>query len=92
MNRISAFDFQQAIRATHSAEAELVDTVEVDERFEGEPIWQGTVHVFRILDHHQAERCYCWEDGAGIVCVLGSGPITSAVKAVRASILAEGDQ
>jgi hypothetical protein len=38
-----------------------------------------------------AKRCYAWAVGRRVTAVLGTGPIDSAVKAVRASILAEDE-
>ena len=71
------------------AKAQLAERVQVDERFEGEPVWQGEVLVFELLDHPSAKRCYAWEVDGHVTAVLGVGPVDSPVKAVRASILAD---
>ena len=92
MNEAPLTAFQRAIRATHGAEAELVERVAVDERFEGAPVWQGEVLVFRLLDHPTASKCYAWEVDGRVTAVLHTGPVDSPVKAVRAAILAEGDR
>lgn len=60
----------------------------MDERFEGEPVWHGEVLVFELAGHPEADRCYAWEVDGRVTAVLGVGPVDSAVKAVRASILA----
>lgn len=73
----------------HGAEAQLVARARVDEHFEGEPVWQGEVLVFALQGHPEAQRCYAWEVDGRVTAVLGVGPVDSAVKAVRASILAE---
>ena len=47
--------------------------------------------VFELLDHPTAEKCYAWEVDERVTAVLHAGPVDSPVKAVRASILAEGE-
>jgi hypothetical protein len=89
MNEIPIPTFEKAIQATHGATSQLVDRVRVDERFEGQPVWEGEVLVFQLLDHPEASRCYCWEKDGSVTCVLGVGPVDSAEKAVRASILSQ---
>jgi hypothetical protein len=87
VNDLPLEGFQKAIRATHGAESRLVERVRVDERFEGEPVWQGEVLVFD--EFGGGRRFYCWEVDGRVTAVLHTGPIESPVKAVRASILAE---
>jgi hypothetical protein len=48
--------------------------------------------VFDLLDNQIATRCYAWETDGQMTAVLHSGPIDSPLKAVQASILADGDQ
>lgn len=91
MNKAALAIFRRAILATHGAQAELVERVPVDERFEGDPVWQGEVLVFRLLDHPEATTCYAWEVDGEVTAVLGVGPVDSPEKAVRAAILA-GDE
>ena len=62
------------------------------ERFEGETVWEGEVLVFALQGHTQASQCYCWEVDGQVTAVLGVPPVRSAVDAVRASILAEGEK
>ena len=82
--------FLRAIKQTHGAEAELVYRVRIDESWEGEPVWEGVVLVFDLLDHSSATRCYAWEVDGRVTAVLHAGPVNSPVKAVRAAIVAEG--
>lgn len=89
MNELPVEGFQHAIRQTHGAEAQLVERVRVEEDFEGERVWEGEVLVFVLSDHPEAARCYAWEVDGRVTAVLGVGPVDSAVKAVRASILAD---
>ena len=92
MNELSLDGFRHAIRAAHGSESQLVDRVRVDERFEGEPVWQGEVLIFDLLDNQIATRCYAWEKDGQVTAVLHTGAIDSPVKAVRASILAALEQ
>lgn len=92
MNELPIAGFQKAILATHGADAKLFGRVTVDERFEGEPVWQGEVLVFELLDHPEAKRCYAWEVDGRVTAVLGVGAVDSPLNAVRASILAGGEE
>lgn len=92
MNELSLDGFRHAIRATHGSECQLVGRERVDEYFEGEPVWQGEVLIFDLLDNPLSTRCYAWETNGQVTAVLHTGPIDSALKAVRASILADAEE
>ena len=92
MNELSLEDFRHAIRATYGSESQLVGRERVDERFEGDPVWQGEVLIFDLLDNPIATRCYAWEKDGRVTAVLHVGPIDSPLRAVQASILADGEQ
>ncbi len=83
-----------AIRHTHDCDAIWVESVSVLETFQDETVWEGEVQVFEV-QHPRASMVYAWshESGEGgrrrFYAVLGMGPVTSALTAVRASILAE---
>ncbi len=91
MNELPLESFQHAIRQTHGAEAKFLSRERVDDSFEGKPVWQGEVLVFELEGHPTAQRCYAWEVGGQVTAVLHIGPVDSPVKAVRASILADGN-
>jgi hypothetical protein len=88
MNELCLDGFRHAIRQTYGSESQLVRRVRVDERVEGEPVWQGEVWSFALLDNHISTRCYAWETNGRVTAVLHTGPIDSPLKAVRVSILA----
>lgn len=90
MTAIPTSSFEQAIQATHGAKSRLIARERVHEQHQGETVWEGEVLVFELLDHPKATRCYAWAVGRRVTAVLGVPPIDSAVKAVRASILADG--
>ena len=64
------------------------------ETFDGKTAWDGTVEIYRLVDHPEATLCYAWfyDDDDGIrqlKTVLDLGPVDSAVKAVRTAIAAD---
>lgn len=89
MNEQSLEAFQEAIQATHGAKARLLTRERVNERFKGEPVWEGEVLVFELEGHATAHLCYAWEVDGRVTAVLHEPPVDSPIKAVRASILAE---
>lgn len=88
MNEATLETFQQAIRATHGAEARLLARERVVETFEGETAWEGEVLVFELEGHPTATTCYAWEVDGEVTAVLHEGPVDSAQAAVRAAIMA----
>ncbi len=79
----------------HSCRAQLVQTAPVRETFQGQPVWEGTVHVFALEGHPTATRAYAWSspiEGSTkrrFFAVLHMGGIKSPADAVRAAIVAE---
>jgi len=87
-------ELKRAIESQHGGTATLAQSVPVDERHEGKPVWQGVVHVFDLEGHPKAKRAYAWSyelpDGKRrFFAVLHMGGITGPVEAVRAAIVAE---
>lgn len=87
---------QDAIRKLHGCESQYLETVPVNETFQGKTVWQGEVEVFEIRDHPKASHAYAWSHGAGkdgkktrFIAVLQIPPVTSPETAVRAAIAAE---
>jgi hypothetical protein len=84
---------QQAIRDLHGLDSEYVESVSVHEIFQGRTVRQGTVDVFRVRGHPQAQLAYAWtyhgDDGTlHHVAVLGVPPINNAQDAVKAAVMA----
>jgi hypothetical protein len=92
---VSIAELQKAVEHMHGAPARFVESVEVDERHEGKPVWQGAVKVFELSAHPSgAKRAYAWSyittgTKRRFMAVLGLPPVDSPVMAVRASILAD---
>ena len=91
MNELPVWGFQHAIREAYGARSEMVERVHVHETFKGKTVWEGDVLVFDLLDHPTAPRCYAWEVNGEVTAVLHEPPVDSPLKAVRASILADGE-
>ena len=94
MNEIE--ELRALIREIHEVEATHVESVPVTETFNGQTVWDGTVEVFRLHDHPEAEHVYAWshdtddpENPKRHVTVLHIGPVTSPQNAVRAAIVQE---
>lgn len=84
-------ELKDAIRKLHGCEADHVETVPVNETFQGRPVWQGEVEVFSLRGHPKASHAYAWshetDKGKRYVAVLEIPPVDSAQKAVRAAIV-----
>ncbi len=87
MNEQPLSEFAKAIQATHGCGSALRERVEVQEAFEGEPVWEGEVLVFDLIGHPTALTCYAWSVGSEVTAVLRKWPVDSPEKAVRASIV-----
>lgn len=92
---ISSSELKLAIESQHGGTATFAQSVPVRETFEGEPVWEGIVHVFDLTGHPQATRAYAWSspiegsDKRRFFAVLQMGAIKSPQDAVRAAIVAE---
>ena len=95
MTEVSASELKKAVESQHGGKATLVQSVPVDESFQGQPVWRGTVHIFELKGHPTAKRAYAWSneiEGSTkrrFFAVLHSPPIQSPRDAVRAAIVAE---
>lgn len=88
MNELPIPGFERAIQATHGAKARLLTRERVNERFKGEPVWEGEVLVFELEGHATAHLCYAWEVDGKVTAVLHEPPVDSPQAAVRAAIVA----
>ncbi len=88
MNELPISSFQRAILHTHGAKARLLRRQRVNERFEGEPVWERDVLVFRLEGHPTARFCYAWEVDGKVTAVLHEPPVDTPLAAVRAAIVA----
>jgi hypothetical protein len=85
---------QAAVQQLHRCEADHIKTVFVDDKFEGQAMWQGEVEVFELRNHPKAKKCYAWfqyekSDSArpvSVVALLNRWPVDSPHAAVRFAI------
>jgi hypothetical protein len=95
MAEVETDRLRQAVEDMHGGSARLIQSVPVRESFEGQPVWDGVVHVFELRNHPKATRAYAWSspvEGSTkrrFFAVLHIPPITSPVEAVRAAIVQE---
>jgi hypothetical protein len=92
----SVESLKAAVEGMHGGTATFAQVVPVREEFEGEPVWEGVVHVFDWeSEHNPATVAYAWSSpttnggNRRFFAVLQMGPIKSPVDAVRAAIAAE---
>jgi len=92
---LSHAELARHVESLHGVPARFVESVEVDERHDGHPVWQGAVKVFELTGHPSgATRAYAWsyptEGGKRrIIAILGVSPVDDAAMAVRTAILAQ---
>ena len=92
MDEAATGELKRAIETQHGGKATLVQSVHVDEQFQGKPVWRGTVHVFALSGHPTAKRAYAWassREGSTkrrFFAVLHVPPIISPALAVRAVV------
>ena len=84
----------KTIRDLHGCEADLIETVQVVDDSPEHEVWRGSVGVFALEGHPDADRCYAWEaimdDGTvRTYTVLGRPPIDSATAAVQSAVAGE---
>lgn len=91
-------DLKRSVEFAHSCRAKLAQIVSVQEEFQGQPVWEGVVHVFDLNGHSNATRAYAWSspieesDKRRFYAVLHLGGIRSPLDAVRAAIVAEAQR
>jgi len=95
MTEVTPDQLKQAVESQHGGMATFVQSVPVHEEFNGQTVWDGTVHVFDLAGHPKATRAYAWSspvEGSTkrrFFAVLHIPPIVGPVEAVRAAIVAE---
>ncbi len=89
-------ELKDVIHKLHGAEATHIRSVPVKEVFRGEVVWNGVVEVFDLIGHPTAKMVYAWAHDTDDpkrprrhITVLHTGPVTSAVSAVKAAIAQE---
>ena len=87
-------ELRDVIRKLHGVESKHLESVPIEETFQGQTVWEGVVEVFQLIGHPKAFQVFAWShetDGKEKrhVTVLQIHPIVSARDAVRAAIVQE---
>ena len=84
------------IRQLHKCDARHIQSVPVEEVYQGKVIWAGIVEVFDAIGHPKTKHCYAWSHRDGdddrderFVAVLGLPPVSSPETAVKIAIASE---
>lgn len=92
-------ELQEVIRRLHGVESRHVESVPLKETLRGRTVWEGVVEVFDLHGHPHAPRVYAWAHTTDDpkkpkrhVTVLHVAPVTSAIAAVRASIVQQFEE
>lgn len=87
-------ELKGVIKRLHGVDASHAESVPIKETFQGKTVWEGVVEVFHLHGHPKAKRLYAWthetddlNNPKRHITVLHLPPITSAIEAVRASII-----
>jgi len=92
---MEAEQLREAVERLHNCRASLRTVASVKEEFEGQPAWEGTVHVFDINGHPTADTCYAWSsavEGSNkhrFYAVLKIPSVDSPQAAVRAAFVSD---
>jgi hypothetical protein len=85
-----------AVNHLHGCDSKHIESVPVEETFQGKMVWQGIVEVFSLKGHPKANRAYAWshvngknDDGERFVAVLELPPVVSPKSAVKVAIASE---
>jgi len=86
---VSIHAFERVIKQTHGCLSALHSRLFLQERSQGQLVWQGEVLTFDFLNHPTLQRCYAWAVDGRVTVVLHEGPVDSPQTAVREAIAAE---
>ena len=95
-NKQYIHQLRQVILHLHNTASKWVKSVPVEEIYNGQTIWSGTVEVFDLTRHPKAKRAYAWshladhkDERTRFVAVLELPPVVSPETAVKTSIAAD---
>jgi hypothetical protein len=85
---------KDAIRQMHGCASVHLNSHRQTEKFRGAIVWDGTVEVFKLVDHPSVDLCYAWASLEGkddsktrFAIVLHKPPVDTPQKAVQAFIV-----
>ena len=76
------------IRQLHKCDATWLESVPVEEKFDGKTVWKGDVEVFALAGHPKAQRCYGWsyDEPEQFITILELPPVNNAQDAVKVGV------
>ena len=79
---------QMVIRQLHKCDATWLESMPVEEKFNGKTVWDGDVEVFSLTGHPKAQRCYGWsyDEPEQFITILELPPVDSAAAAVKVGV------
>ena len=84
---------KQIIKERFGCDAQFAGFQQVNEKFNGQTIWQGTVETFDLIGHRTAKTVFVWQDiehaQRKIFTVLKIPPADSLQNAVKMVIAAK---
>jgi hypothetical protein len=95
MTEVETDQLRQLVERTYGGRAMLAQSVSVSESTEGDPAWDGVVHIFDLEHCPTTTRAYAWSSPVKgstqrrLFATAHSGMIDSPAAAVRAAIAEE---
>lgn len=84
--------YHKVLRELFGCKGEHIESVRLAETYQGQRIWEGTVHVFLLIGHPTARRAYVWSHlvkgsrQRRFLAALHQGEIDSPQAAVREAL------
>lgn len=80
--------FQMVIHQLHCVDSRHIESVHVNEDYQGETIWKGNGAVFELIGHTKARRFYAWTHGdpKEFVTILELPPVDSPQSVVKVGL------
>lgn len=97
MNSEEPDELKTTVERTHKCIAHFAQSVPVRESTLGKAVWEGVVHIFKLVGHPKTTRAYAWSTqvpgsaAPRFTIALHIPPVTSPVEAVRAELARERD-
>jgi len=93
--RVTSEELRQAVEQQLGTRATFTYSAPVRHVFV-DIVWEGTVHVFELLDHSSGREAYAWVSGIGPArrthIVREGGGILGPAHAVRAVLMGDGNE
>ena len=58
-------ELRDVIRKLHGVESKHLESVPIEETFQGQTVWEGVVEVFQLIGHPKAFQVFAWSHSGG---------------------------